>query len=120
MSDDCEPRGRVDAYYKIATRPARRRPVRRGARPERLQLRQGVQRGRRAEREIHERQFQAYGNVAWASQKATNIVSNQFLFGPDELAFIASNYIYTDHAQTCGPDRPASPISGAERGSAPT
>jgi TonB dependent receptor len=44
--------------------------------------------------------FQAYANVAWAIQKATNIVSNQFLFGPDELAFIANNYIYTDHAQT--------------------
>jgi outer membrane receptor protein involved in Fe transport len=41
-----------------------------------------------------------YGNLAWAKQIATNIVSNQFLFAPDELAFIASHYIYTDHAQT--------------------
>ena len=30
--------------------------------------------------------FRAYGNVAWAIQKGTNIVSNQFLFGQDELA----------------------------------
>ncbi|HLH93926.1 MAG TPA: TonB-dependent receptor [Xanthobacteraceae bacterium] len=44
--------------------------------------------------------FQAYGNVAWAIQKATNIVSNQFLFAQDELDFIKMNYIYTDHAQT--------------------
>jgi outer membrane receptor protein involved in Fe transport len=44
--------------------------------------------------------FQAYGNVAWAVQRATNIVSNQFLFGQDELDFIASHYIFTDHAQT--------------------
>ena len=43
--------------------------------------------------------FRAYGNVAWAKQIATNIVSNQFLFAPDELAYIATHYIYTDHAQ---------------------
>ena len=40
-----------------------------------------------------------YGNVAWAKQVATNVVSNQYLFDPEELAFIASHYIYTDHAQ---------------------
>jgi outer membrane receptor protein involved in Fe transport len=43
--------------------------------------------------------FRAYGNLAWAKQIATNIVSNQFLFGQDEIDFIASHYIYTDHAQ---------------------
>jgi outer membrane receptor protein involved in Fe transport len=44
--------------------------------------------------------FKAYGNLAWARQLATNIVSNQYLFGADELAYIASHYVYTDHAQT--------------------
>ena len=44
--------------------------------------------------------FKIYGNLAWAKQIATNIVSNQFLFAPDELAYIASHYIYTDHAQS--------------------
>jgi outer membrane receptor protein involved in Fe transport len=43
--------------------------------------------------------FRAYGNLAIARQIATNVVSNQFLFDPDELAFIANHYIYTDHAQ---------------------
>ena len=43
--------------------------------------------------------FRVYGNLAWATQLGTNIVSNQFLFGPDELAFIANHYIFTDHAQ---------------------
>ena len=43
--------------------------------------------------------FRIYGNLAWAKQIATNIVSNQFLFAPDELAFIANHHIYTDHAQ---------------------
>ena len=27
------------------------------------------------------------------------MVSNQYLFDPDELAYIANNYVYTDHAQ---------------------
>jgi outer membrane receptor protein involved in Fe transport len=43
--------------------------------------------------------FRAYGNIAWAKQVATNVVSNQYLFDPDELAYIASHYVYTDHAQ---------------------
>jgi outer membrane receptor protein involved in Fe transport len=40
-----------------------------------------------------------YGNLAWAKQVATDVVSNQYLFDPDELAYIANNYVYTDHAQ---------------------
>lgn len=43
--------------------------------------------------------FSAYSNIAVARQVATNIVSNQFLFGADELAYIAGHYVYTDHAQ---------------------
>ena len=43
--------------------------------------------------------FRAYGNLAWATQIGTNIVSNQFLFSPDDLAFIANHFIFTDHAQ---------------------
>ena len=44
--------------------------------------------------------FRAYANVAWARQIATTIVANQFLFGLDELNYIATHYVYTDHAQT--------------------
>jgi outer membrane receptor protein involved in Fe transport len=43
--------------------------------------------------------FRAYGNVAWARQTASNVVSNQYLFDADELAYIASHSIFTDHAQ---------------------
>ena len=43
--------------------------------------------------------FRIYGNVALARQIATNVISNQYLFSPGELAFIAGHYIYTDHAQ---------------------
>jgi len=44
--------------------------------------------------------FSAWGNIAWARQIASNIVSNQFLFAQDELNYIASHSIATDHAQT--------------------
>jgi outer membrane receptor protein involved in Fe transport len=43
--------------------------------------------------------FRAYANVAAARQIATNIVSNQFLFDPATFAYIANNYVYTDHTQ---------------------
>jgi len=44
--------------------------------------------------------FRAYANLAWAVQKGTDIVSNQYLFDPAELAYIANHYVFTDHAQT--------------------
>jgi outer membrane receptor protein involved in Fe transport len=44
--------------------------------------------------------FRLYGNLAIARQRATQVTSNQFLFGQDEYSYIASHYIYTDHAQT--------------------
>jgi outer membrane receptor protein involved in Fe transport len=40
-----------------------------------------------------------YGNLAWARQRATDLVSNQYLFAPDRLTYIANGYVYTDHAQ---------------------
>jgi outer membrane receptor protein involved in Fe transport len=43
--------------------------------------------------------FKIYGNVAWARQLGTDIVSNQYLFDPARLAFIADHYVYTDHTQ---------------------
>src|ERR1700676_1325733 len=43
--------------------------------------------------------FRIYGNVAWARQLGTDIVSTQYLFDQDRLNFIASHYIYTDHSQ---------------------
>jgi outer membrane receptor protein involved in Fe transport len=43
--------------------------------------------------------FRAYANLAIAQQKASNVVSNQFLFDPGDLAYIQSHYIFTDHAQ---------------------
>ncbi|MBW8786014.1 MAG: TonB-dependent receptor, partial [Novosphingobium sp.] len=43
--------------------------------------------------------LEAYLNVARGQQKATRIVSNQFLIDPSDLAYIANHTIYTDHSQ---------------------
>jgi outer membrane receptor protein involved in Fe transport len=41
-----------------------------------------------------------YGNLAWSRALGKDIVSAQFNFGPDELAFIGNNFIHLDHDQT--------------------
>ncbi len=41
----------------------------------------------------------AYGNLSFGRERATEVASQQFNFSPDDLAYIASNYIYTDHSQ---------------------
>jgi outer membrane receptor protein involved in Fe transport len=43
--------------------------------------------------------FRLYGNVAWARQIGTDVVSNQYLFDPERLGFIANHFIFTDHTQ---------------------
>lgn len=43
--------------------------------------------------------FNAYGNVAFGQQKGKNIISNQYLIDPSDLAYIADHYIFTDHSQ---------------------
>jgi len=40
-----------------------------------------------------------YANVARGEEKGKRIVSSQYFFAPDELAYIADHYIYTDHSQ---------------------
>ncbi len=41
-----------------------------------------------------------YANLAIAKAQGEDIVSSQFNFAPDELAYIANHYIYLDHDQT--------------------
>jgi outer membrane receptor protein involved in Fe transport len=43
--------------------------------------------------------LRAYGNLSVAQQRATQVSSNQYLFDPDELAYIQDHYIFTDHDQ---------------------
>jgi outer membrane receptor protein involved in Fe transport len=40
-----------------------------------------------------------YANVARGQEKGKDIISSQYFFAPEELAYIANNYIYTDHSQ---------------------
>ena len=43
--------------------------------------------------------WSVYGNLSFGRQRATQVSSQQFNFAPDDLAYIANNYIYTDHSQ---------------------
>jgi outer membrane receptor for ferrienterochelin and colicins len=43
--------------------------------------------------------FQAYGNLALQRAIGKDIVSGQFNFGADDLAYIADHYIHLDHEQ---------------------
>lgn len=47
-----------------------------------------------------EADFSNYLNLAISAAMGRNIVSSQFNFGPDELDYIANNYIHLDHDQT--------------------
>jgi outer membrane receptor protein involved in Fe transport len=57
----------------------------------------------------HSGNFQAYANLSVGEEKATDVVSNQYLFdnatpqpdlgGLSELQYIDSHWIYTDHTQ---------------------
>jgi outer membrane receptor protein involved in Fe transport len=40
-----------------------------------------------------------YANVGRGDEKGKDIISAQYFFAPEELAYIASHYIYTDHSQ---------------------
>jgi outer membrane receptor protein involved in Fe transport len=43
--------------------------------------------------------FAAYGNISAAQARATDIISSQFEFGADELAYIATHNIHPDQTQ---------------------
>ncbi|MFA6124693.1 TonB-dependent receptor [Sphingomonas sp.] len=44
--------------------------------------------------------LQAYANFSYAKAQGFSVASGQFNFSPDDLAYIAKNYIYLDHDQT--------------------
>ena len=48
----------------------------------------------------NEKNWGMFLNTSIQKAQATNIISGQSLFQPDELAYIASHYIYVDHNQT--------------------
>jgi len=44
--------------------------------------------------------FSAYGNFAISRAQGKDIISSQFNFSPDDLAFIQNHFIFLDHDQT--------------------
>ncbi|MBA3810801.1 MAG: TonB-dependent receptor [Caulobacteraceae bacterium] len=44
--------------------------------------------------------FSAYANFAYVKNQGRDIVSSEFNFSPDDLAYIRTHYIYLDHDQT--------------------
>lgn len=44
--------------------------------------------------------FTSYANFSYIRNQGENIISSQFNFNPDDLAYIANHYIYLDHDQT--------------------
>jgi len=45
------------------------------------------------------RALDLYANVARGEEKGRDIISSQYFFAPDELAYIANHSIFTDHSQ---------------------
>jgi outer membrane receptor protein involved in Fe transport len=89
----------VDAYYKIARDLLDDGQFGQAYVLSGFNYASGINRGLELKATYVNGNFRAWGNLAWATQIGKDIVSNQFLFSPDELAFIATHYIFTDHAQ---------------------
>src|SRR5262249_32615449 len=89
----------IDGYYKIATDLLDDGQFGQAYVLNGFNYAKGINYGIELKAKYESGNFRVYGNLAWARQMATQIVSNQFLFSQDELDFIAHNYIPTDHAQ---------------------
>ncbi len=61
---------------------------------------QGYARGIELSARYNQDNWSGYANFAYQKAKGKNIISGQSLFGADELAYIANNYVYLDHDQT--------------------
>jgi outer membrane receptor protein involved in Fe transport len=118
----------VDAYYKIATDLIDNGNFGQALVLSAFNYAKGINEGVEFTAKYKSGNFQAYANLAVARQKATDVVSNQFLFdnttpladlgGLTEFQYIATHWIYTDHTQivtgSAGAvyrfcDRPANP-----------
>ncbi len=86
---------------QVLAQPDRRGPVRRAGHPDGIQLSQRPEPRRRAHRPPTTPAISRPTAISRSpQQKAEGIVSAQFNFGADELAFIASHQINTDHSQS--------------------
>ena len=99
----------VDVYYKTATDLLDNGQFGQALVLSAFNYAKGINKGIEFTAKYKNGGFQAYGNLAVAQQKATNVVSNQYLFdnvtpladlgGQTEFQYIATHWIYTDHNQ---------------------
>jgi TonB dependent receptor-like, beta-barrel len=98
----------VDAYYKIATDLIDNGLFGQAYVLSAFNYAQGIVEGVEFTAKFHSGSFQAYANLAIGQEKATNPVSNQYLFGNTALAdlggltefqYLQTHWIFTDHTQ---------------------
>jgi outer membrane receptor protein involved in Fe transport len=99
----------VDAYYKIATDLIDNGLFGQALVLSAFNYAKGYNEGIEFHAKYNSGNFQAYANVAVAQQRASDPVSNQFLFdnstplatlgGLTELQYLQTHFIYTDHNQ---------------------
>jgi len=99
----------IDAYYKIAKDLLDDGNFGQALVLNAFNYEKGINEGVEFSAKFHSSYLEAYFNYAYARQKATHIVSNQFLFdnmtpnpalgGQTEFDYIATHWIFTDHAQ---------------------
>jgi outer membrane receptor protein involved in Fe transport len=99
----------ADAYYKIANDLIDNGNFGQALVLSAFNYAKGYNEGIELKAKVTSGNFQAYGNLAVAQQRATDVVSNQYLFdntmpladlgGLTEFQYIQSHFIYTDHCQ---------------------
>src|SRR6516165_3520299 len=99
----------LDAYYKIATDLIDNGQFGQALVLSAFNYAKGVAQGVEFSAKYHSGNFQAYANLAVSQEKATQPVSNQFLFNnatplPDlggltQFQYLSTHWIYTDHNQ---------------------
>ena len=99
----------IDAYYKLATDLIDNGVFGQALVLSAFNYAQGVVEGVELSAKFHSGNFQAYANLALGFEKATDVVSNEYLFdntvpladlgGETLRQYVDSHWIYTDHTQ---------------------
>ena len=99
----------IDAYYKIAKDLLDNGTFGQALVLSAFNYAKGINEGIELSAKLNSGNFQAYGNLSVGQEKATGIVSSQYLFdnatpladlgGLTEFQYIQSHWVYTDHSQ---------------------
>jgi len=89
----------VDAYYKFARDLIDDGQFGQATVLSAFNYAEGIVKGIEFKAKFRMGNFTLYSNWSMGDEKARNPVSNQSFFGPDELAYATSYWIYTDHTQ---------------------